>query len=427
VNKARNHGLEGLQDSTEGKGYKRTEVGVIPDGWEVKRLTYLCETIVDCAHSTPAWTINGVIVLRNQNIRNGRLDLSNPSYTDETHFIKRTKRAIPMSGDLVITREAPIGEVCTIPRGLRCCLGQRMVLLRPNREKCDSCYLLYGLQSESIHQAIKVNGGTGSTVSNLRIPLIEALPIPLPPLPEQKAIALCLSDTDELIAACDRAITKKRNIKQGAMQQLLTGKKRLPGFSGEWKVEELGNVALLERGKFSARPRNDPKFFGGDIPFIQTGDVTKSNGIITTYNQSLNHQGLRVSKLFPSNTLFFTIAANIGDIGIASFETACPDSLIAITPQTKVDKQWLFYALKSRKKSFEGLATQNAQLNINLEKLNPYLLPVPPVSEQKAIAQILSDMDAEIAALEKKRDKYKAIKQGMMQELLTGKTRLIDR
>ena len=130
----------------------------------------------------------------------------------------------------------------------------------------------------------------------------------------------------------------------------------------DWDVEELGNIALLERGKFSARPRNDPKFFGGDIPFIQTGDVTKSNGIITTYTQSLNYQGLRVSKLFPSNTLFFTIAANIGDVGIALFETACPDSLIAITPKPTIEKHWIFYALKSRKKVFEGLATQNAQV-----------------------------------------------------------------
>jgi type I restriction enzyme S subunit len=194
----------------------------------------------------------------------------------------------------------------------------------------------------------------------------------------------------------------------------------------DWDVKELENIAILERGKFSARPRNDPKFFGGDIPFIQTGDVTKSNGLITTYTQTLNYQGLRVSKLFPSKTLFFTIAANIGDVGIALFETACPDSLIAITPKSKIEKKWIFYALKSRKKEFESLATQNTQLNINLEKLKPYLLPVPPISEQKAIAQALSDVDAAIAELDRLTTKKRNIKQGAMQQLLTGKKRLPD-
>ncbi|ADE14213.1 restriction modification system DNA specificity domain protein [Nitrosococcus halophilus Nc 4] len=192
----------------------------------------------------------------------------------------------------------------------------------------------------------------------------------------------------------------------------------------DWAVRYLGDIALLERGKFSARPRNDPKFFGGDIPFIQTGDVTNSNGSIISYSQTLNDEGLRVSKLFPRNTLFFTIAANIGDVGVASFETACPDSLIAIFPKPNVEKRWLFNALRSQKKKFEGLATQNAQLNINLEKLNPYLLALPPLPEQRAIAAALSDLDALIAALDKLIAKKRAIKTAAMQQLLTGKQRL---
>ena len=192
----------------------------------------------------------------------------------------------------------------------------------------------------------------------------------------------------------------------------------------DWKVLELGEIAKLERGKFSARPRNDPKFFGGKIPFIQTGDVTQSDGKITSYSQTLNEEGLSVSKLFPKKTLFFTIAANIGDMGIASFATACPDSLIAILPRSYIDKGWIFYALRFRKGEFEDLATQNAQLNINLEKLNPYRLAVPPLSEQRAIAQTLSDVDALIAALDKLITKQRHLKTATMQQLLTGKKRL---
>ena len=160
--------------------------------WKSAPLSELCEQIADCPHSTPLWTNSGVIVLRNQNIRGGRLDLSSPSYTDEAHFDQRSRRAGLRSGDLVLTREAPMGEVCMIPDNLRCCLGQRMVMLRPDPEKCDSQFLLYSIQSDTVQHEIKVNEGTGSTVSNLRIPLLEALPIPHPPLAEQKAIAAVL-------------------------------------------------------------------------------------------------------------------------------------------------------------------------------------------------------------------------------------------
>lgn len=167
--------------------------------WKSERLADLCEQIADCPHSTPAWTDTGVLVLRNQNIRNGRLDLSSPSYTDQAHFEQRSRRARLREGDLVLTREAPMGEICRIPKGLRCCLGQRMVMLRPSSRKCDSHYLLYAIQSPSVQHEIRVNEGTGSTVSNLRIPLLESLPIPLPSLPEQKRIAHILGTLDDKI------------------------------------------------------------------------------------------------------------------------------------------------------------------------------------------------------------------------------------
>jgi type I restriction enzyme, S subunit len=192
----------------------------------------------------------------------------------------------------------------------------------------------------------------------------------------------------------------------------------------DWEVKTFESIARIERGKFTARPRNDPKYYGGDIPFIQTGDVKNSIGEITTFSQTLNQEGLKVSKLFPRGTLFFTIAANIGDVGFAAFDTACPDSLVAITASREVSKWWLAHELRKRKQSFENLATHNAQLNINLEKLRPYLLPVPPLPEQEAIAEALSDADALIESLEQLIAKKRHLKQGAMQELLTGKKRL---
>lgn len=192
----------------------------------------------------------------------------------------------------------------------------------------------------------------------------------------------------------------------------------------DWEVAPLSQLSSIERGKFSARPRNDPRLYGGHIPFIQTGDVTRSNGAIATYTQSLNSDGLRVSRLFPKGTLFFTIAANIGDVGITQFEAACPDSLVAITPYDKTDKYWLLYELSRRKSEFESLASPGAQLNINLEKLRPYLLPVPLPNEQRAIATALSGVDVLLAKLDQLIAKKRDLKQATMQQLLTGRIRL---
>jgi type I restriction enzyme S subunit len=189
----------------------------------------------------------------------------------------------------------------------------------------------------------------------------------------------------------------------------------------DWDVKPFETIAHIERGKFTARPRNDPKYYGGAIPFIQTGDVTNSIGQITAYSQTLNREGLKVSKLFSRGTLFFTIAANIGDVGFAAFDTACPDSLVAITPNKGIDKHWLAHELRGRKASFENLATNNTQLNINLERLRPYMLPVPPPAEQEAIAEALSDADALIESVQQRIAKTCQIKQGTMQELLRPK------
>jgi len=159
----------------------------------------MCSLVVDCPHSTPVWTDTGALVFRSQNIRNGRLDLSKRSHTTEHEYKNRVRRAVPSPGDLIITREAPMGEVAIIPHGVRGCLGQRMVLLRPDTSKTDPRFLLYAMMSPMVQNEIKTHEGTGSTVSNLRIPALEVLEIPTPSLSEQRAIAHILGTLDDNI------------------------------------------------------------------------------------------------------------------------------------------------------------------------------------------------------------------------------------
>lgn len=191
-----------------------------------------------------------------------------------------------------------------------------------------------------------------------------------------------------------------------------------------WTYQRLDHIANLSRGKFSARPRNDPRFFGGDVPFVQTGDIRNAHVHLREFSQTLNSEGVKVSRVFPRGTMLFTIAANIGDLAFLAFDAACPDSLVAIEPKQGTDERWLFYQLTAFKADFEAAATQNAQLNINLEKLNPFKIPVPPFPEQQAIAAALSEADGVVAGLERVIAKKRLIKQGAMQDLLTARRRL---
>lgn len=166
---------------------------------ETRRLDELCVQITDCPHSTPQWLSSGKLVLRNFNIHNGRIDLSNVSYTDDETFFARNKRATPIPGDIVMSREAPMGEVAIIPNGFECCLGQRMVLLHPDATVCNGKFLMYSLLSPFVQKQIKRSDTTGSVVSNLCIPDLCALEIPYVNIERQECIVALLSDIDAKI------------------------------------------------------------------------------------------------------------------------------------------------------------------------------------------------------------------------------------
>jgi type I restriction enzyme, S subunit len=161
-----------------------------------------------------------------------------------------------------------------------------------------------------------------------------------------------------------------------------------------WRWVKLKDIARLERGKFSPRPRNDPRYYKGAYPWIQTGDVEAADKYIKTYRNTLNEVGLAVSKMFPKGTLIITIAATIGAVGILTFDSCMPDSVVAITPKEGVsDTEFLYYLLLFLRKEVKAKATQSAQANINLELLEPIEIPLPPLAEQKRIVAIAQKAD----------------------------------
>jgi type I restriction enzyme, S subunit len=192
----------------------------------------------------------------------------------------------------------------------------------------------------------------------------------------------------------------------------------------DWKLLPLESLASVERGKFSARPRNDPQYYGGSIPFVQTGDVAAAKGDMLHYSQTLNDLGLSVSRLFPKGTILITIAANIGDIAVTPIDLACPDSIVGIQANSDVCANWLRHALVLKKPDLESMATQNAQKNINLQILRPLLIPTPPIDEQKKIAEILGTWDAAIGTIGNLLAEKQSLKRSIENHLLFGEKRV---
>ncbi len=201
---------------------------------------------------------------------------------------------------------------------------------------------------------------------------------------------------------------------------------RFSKFKDSWLETSLKDVCKIERGRFSPRPRNDPKFYGGDIPFVQTGDVTNSNGSVATYTQTLNEEGLKVSKFFPKGTILITIAANIGYCGVLRVGMACPDSLIGLTPNKKNNNEFLCILLNRLRGRIDYLAPQAAQKNINIEFLAPFKLKVPCIQEQQEIADFLSSVDKKISLLKEKYAMLDQYKKGVMQKLFSQEIRFKD-
>ena len=264
-----------------------------------------------------------------------------------------------------------------------------------------------------------------STVLSLRLPIIERFSLAVPDNSEQKKIADCLSSLDELITAETQKLDALKTHKKGLMQQLFpcdgeaVPRLRFPGFrkAGKWEERKLGTVCDIQRGKFSHRPRNDPRFFGGPYPFIQTGDVVKSEGGAIVASQSLNEDGLAVSKLFKPTIVLITIAANIGDTGLLQTEGCFTDSVVGLIPQKDVIPVFLELIMRGQKENLNKVATTGAQKNINNEILREVSVLLPSVPEQQRIADCLSSLDDLITAQSQKIDALKTHKKGLMQQL----------
>lgn len=387
-------------------GYKQTEVGVISEDWDVKKLLSIVRT-----HNSGIYK-SQELYGRGHNIV-GVSDIYGIDKVDGQTFA-----AVPLSskevskhtlqcndllyGESSLVREGIARTVYVTERGAGTAFAWHTRRYSIDQRTLQSQYLYYYLQSRPARSHM-ISNSIQTAITGINTVAYFACPIIVPPIAEQEAIAEALSDADALIESLELLIAKKRHLKQGAMQELLTGKKRLPGFGGEWEVKSIGDVLTVAHGKsqHSVTDRN------GIYPILATG------GQIGTANQFLYDK--------PSVLIGRKGTIDRPQYMDQPFWTV--DTLFYSVIHEPNNAKYLFYqfCLIDWKQHNEasGVPSLNAR---TIERIE---LNIPPPEEQTAIATFLSDMDTEIAALEQQLAKARGIKQGMMQELLTGRIRLV--
>lgn len=430
---------------------KQTEIGLIPDDWEVKTLEEIC---------IPKGIVRGpfggalkksVFVSKGYKVYEQRNAIYK-NITDGNYYINESKynemiRFSVTRGNFIISCSGTIGRIFRIPNNYyKGIINQALLKLTINEDIIDPSYFCAYFDSDCYQQKI-IDDTQGGAMKNLvGMEKFRKTCFPLPPLPEQQRIAKALSDVDALISTTEKLLQKKKNIKQGTMQELLTGKKRLPGFakSNNTKMTELGEIPedwevnrLGELGSFKNGISKASEDFGFGFPFVNLMDIFGITKISET-----NHLGLINSNIIEQNSyslkegdvLFVRSSVKLEGVGLTTVIKKDLDKTVysgfilrfrEIGNELTTDfKEYVFYN-KVFRDSLISSSTVSANTNINQPALKTLIIVYPSSKEeQNAIANVLSSMDKEIETLNTKLEKYRNLKTAMMQQLLTGKIRL---
>jgi type I restriction enzyme S subunit len=409
--------------------YKQTEVGVIPDDWDVVRTDACARRITDGEHATPKRTSSGYYLLSARNVLNGRLDLSDVDFVGEDEYQRIRHRCNPEAGDVLISCSGTVGRVAVVPAGFECVMVRSAALVKPDTAKLFGLFAQYFYQSEAGQRQILATLNQAAQ-PNLFLNHIQGLLIPLPPTKgEQEAIATALSDADALIESLEQLIAKKRQLKQGAMQELFIGKRRLPGFGGAWEVKRLDELGIWKGGMTPSM--REPEYWqGGSVPWISSGDVKSARLSATGFSITRQAIDRGTTTLLPEKSIVIVTRSGILrrylPVAMNMIPMAINQDIKALIPNDGLSSDYLLQVLIANGERILSRCLKSGTTveSIEFSWLKSFTVPIPSLPEQTAIASMLSDMDAEIAALETKLAKARHIKQGMMQELLTGKIRL---
>ncbi len=408
--------------------FKDTEIGKIPEEWKMYSIGKDCSVKARIGWqglTTSEYLQTGHYgLITSTDLIEGKVNWDTCVFVSEERY-KQDTNIIVKNGDVLVSKDGTIGKVAVVSNlQYPTTLNSGVFVIRTKNEKITQEGLGLVFISPYFKDFIK-RLTAGSTIVHLYQKDIVNFTFPIPTLPEQHHIASALTSIDNLISSLGKLIEKKKNIKQGAMQQLLTGKIRLKEFTEPWVYRKISEIATTSSG--GTPSRSIPNYYYGDIKWFTTTEL-KDNYLYDSVEhitrEALNNSS---AKMFSANTILMAMyGATIGKLGVLKEPSTTNQACCAIKCNDIVEI-FLFYILLYNRKSIIEKGCGAGQPNISQAIVNELSFLVPPCEkEQQAIANILSKMDNEITALEAKRAKYEAIKQGMMQQLLTGKIRLIS-
>jgi len=405
----------------------KTEILKNSKNWSAEALYPDIAKIIDTPHYTsPKFTHGDVPIITTSQCSHVGIDYTNSDFTSHEEYEKRRQVIDPDVGDILFTREAPAGISVLVDRK-EIVVGQRIVLLKTNKKRINNRFLVYFLNSHQNKKQLDFLS-IKTTVERINIEEIKKLLIPVISLPEQEKISQMLFNIDELIKKLKTLIEKKKNVKQGTIQELLSGKRRLKGFKEKWETKTLGDLAEIIKGQGLSKNKIHPEgkhkcILYGELYTTYSRIIKKIISLTNRFEGTLSRKG---DILIPSSTttkgidlatasaLFEEDVLLGGDINVIRAKTKCYDSLFL--------SNYLTHIAKNKIANMAQGITIIHLYKKNLEQLE-LTIPKDP-EEQTAIVKILTDMDDEIYELEYEIDKYIKIKNGMMQKLLTGEIRL---
>jgi type I restriction enzyme, S subunit len=423
------------------EGYQETEVGIIPSSWKIKPLgdvSFMKGRIGWQGLKETEFTTNPEepFLITGMNFKDGKIRW-NEVYHVSWQRYDIAKEIQLQIGDVLMTKDGTIGKVLfvdTIPFPNVATLNSHLLVFRPLNNNYYPNFLYYQLLSKTFKNFIELNK-SGTTFFGISQGSVSKYNAILPSIPEQTEIATALSDIDVLIENLEKLIAKKRNIKQGAMQELLTGRKRLAGFNGDWEEKPLREISYI-KGRIGWQGLKETEFtMNAEEPFLITGMNFKDGNIRWDEVYHVSWERFEIAKEIQLK-IGDVLMTKDGTIGKVLYVKNIPypnaaslnSHLLVFRPLRKsYHPLFLYYQLSSKpfKDFVEFNKTGTTFFGISQESVSNYNVILPSLPEQEAISTILRDMDFEIEVLELKLQKYRMIKQGMMQVLLTGKIRLI--
>lgn len=413
--------------------YKDTEIGKIPEDWKMYSIGKDCSVKARIGWqglTTSEYLQTGHYgLITSTDLIEGKVNWDTCVFVSEERY-KQDTNIIVKNGDVLVSKDGTIGKVAVVSNlQYPTTLNSGVFVIRTKNEKITQEGLGLVFISPYFKDFIK-RLTAGSTIVHLYQKDIVNFTFPIPTLPEQHHIASALTSIDNLISSLGKLIEKKKNIKQGAMQQLLTGETRLKGFDEPWMEHTIDELFDLGNG-YTPSKSNPAYWTNGTIPWFRMEDIRTNGRILKDSIQHVTPEAVKGNGLYPKYSIILSTTATIGEHALLIADSLANQQFTFLNRKVNrrdmIDIIFFYHYCFILGKWCRDNINAGGLLAVNMDDLKNHSIYIPKsIAEQQAIATILTKMDDEITALEAKKAKYEAIKQGMMQQLLTGKIRLIS-